>query len=37
MTHSEEELSVGTSARETGRARLRKYVETEDVSDARGD
>jgi uncharacterized protein (TIGR02271 family) len=31
MTRSEEELSVGTSERETGRARLRKYVETEDV------
>jgi uncharacterized protein (TIGR02271 family) len=33
MTRSEEELSVGTSARETGRARLRKYVETEGVSE----
>jgi uncharacterized protein (TIGR02271 family) len=32
MTRSEEELNVGTSARETGRARLRKFVETEDVS-----
>jgi uncharacterized protein (TIGR02271 family) len=32
MTRSEEELSVGTSARETGRARLRKFVETEEVS-----
>jgi uncharacterized protein (TIGR02271 family) len=32
MTRSEEELHVGTSTRETGRARLRKYVETEDVS-----
>ncbi len=35
MTRSEEELSVGTSARETGRARLRKYVETEDVTEER--
>jgi len=33
MTRSEEELSVGTSDRETGRARMRKYVETEDVSE----
>jgi uncharacterized protein (TIGR02271 family) len=33
MTRSEEELSVGTSQREAGRARLRKYVETEDVSE----
>jgi uncharacterized protein (TIGR02271 family) len=32
MTRSEEELSVGTAQRETGRARLRKYVETEDVT-----
>jgi uncharacterized protein (TIGR02271 family) len=31
MTRSEEELSVGTAERETGRARLRKYVVTEDV------
>jgi uncharacterized protein (TIGR02271 family) len=31
MTRSEEELRVGTSERETGRARLRKYVVTEDV------
>ena len=31
MTRSEEELSVGTADRETGRARLRKYVVTEDV------
>jgi uncharacterized protein (TIGR02271 family) len=31
MTRSEEELSVGTQRRETGRARLRKYVETETV------
>ena len=29
MTRSEEELRVGTRARETGRARLRKYVVTE--------
>jgi uncharacterized protein (TIGR02271 family) len=33
MTRSEEELHVGTSSRETGRARLRKYVETEEVSE----
>jgi len=32
MTRSEEELRVGTTERESGRARLRKYVETEDVS-----
>jgi len=31
MTRSEEELAVGTDRRETGRARLRKYVETENV------
>ena len=31
MTRSEEELSVGTTRRETGRARLRKYVVTEQV------
>jgi uncharacterized protein (TIGR02271 family) len=31
MTRSEEELRVGTSQRETGRARLRKYVVTEQV------
>jgi uncharacterized protein (TIGR02271 family) len=31
MTRSEEELRVGTERRETGRARLRKYVETENV------
>jgi uncharacterized protein (TIGR02271 family) len=31
MTRSEEELSVGTQQREAGRARLRKYVVTEDV------
>ena len=31
MTRSEEELRVGTSRRERGRARLRKYVVTEQV------
>jgi uncharacterized protein (TIGR02271 family) len=31
MTRSEEELRVGTTQRESGRARLRKYVVTEDV------
>jgi uncharacterized protein (TIGR02271 family) len=31
MTISEEELNVGTTRREAGRARLRKYVFTEDV------
>ncbi len=31
MTRSEEELAVGKTQRETGRARLRKYVVTEDV------
>jgi uncharacterized protein (TIGR02271 family) len=31
MTRSEEELKVGTTSRETGRARLRKYVVTENV------
>ena len=31
MTRSEEELEVGTERRQTGRARLRKYVETEQV------
>jgi uncharacterized protein (TIGR02271 family) len=31
MTRSEEELEVGTQRRETGRARLRKYVVTENV------
>ena len=31
MTRSEEELRVGTAARESGRARLRKYVVTEQV------
>ena len=32
MTRSEEQLRVGTQARETGRARLRKYVTTENVT-----
>jgi uncharacterized protein (TIGR02271 family) len=31
MTRSEEELKVGTTERETGRVRLKKYVVTEDV------
>jgi uncharacterized protein (TIGR02271 family) len=31
MTRSEDELRVGTERRETGRARLRKYVETQNV------
>jgi uncharacterized protein (TIGR02271 family) len=31
MTRSEDELAVGTQRRETGRARLRKWVETENV------
>jgi uncharacterized protein (TIGR02271 family) len=31
MTRSEERLNVGTQAREAGRARLRKYVVTENV------
>ncbi len=31
MTRSEEGLKVGTTQRETGRARLKKYVVTEDV------
>jgi uncharacterized protein (TIGR02271 family) len=31
MTRSEEELRVGTTERESGRVRLRKYVETEEV------
>jgi uncharacterized protein (TIGR02271 family) len=31
MTRSEEELNVGTASRERGRARLRKYVVTEQV------
>jgi uncharacterized protein (TIGR02271 family) len=33
MTRSEEELRVGTSSRPAGRARLRKWVETERVSE----
>jgi uncharacterized protein (TIGR02271 family) len=32
MTRSEEEVAVGTQRRETGRARLRKYVVTENVT-----
>ncbi len=32
MTRSEEELRVGTAKRERGRARLKKYVVTEDVN-----
>ncbi len=32
MTRSEEELSVGTRGREAGKARLRKYVVTEQVT-----
>jgi uncharacterized protein (TIGR02271 family) len=32
MTRSEEELRVGTERREAGRARLRKYVTTENVT-----
>jgi uncharacterized protein (TIGR02271 family) len=32
MTRSEEELQVGTTSRESGRARLRKYVVTEQVT-----
>jgi uncharacterized protein (TIGR02271 family) len=32
LTRSEEQLHVGTEKRETGRARLRKYVVTEDQS-----
>ena len=32
MTRSEEELQVGTQTRERGRARLRKYVTTEQVT-----
>ena len=34
MTRSEEELAVGTERRQTGRARLRKYVETENVEES---
>jgi uncharacterized protein (TIGR02271 family) len=33
MTRSEEELNVGTSQRESGRVRLRKWVETDQVSE----
>jgi uncharacterized protein (TIGR02271 family) len=33
MTRSEEELTVGKTSRETGRARLRKYVVTEQVEE----
>jgi uncharacterized protein (TIGR02271 family) len=33
MTRSEEELNVGTTERERGRARLKKYVVTEDVQE----
>jgi uncharacterized protein (TIGR02271 family) len=33
MTRSEEELAVGTERREIGRARLRKWVETEQVQE----
>ena len=33
MTRSEEQLHVGTERQEAGRARLRKYVETEQVSE----
>ena len=32
ITRSEEELRVGTTTRETGRARLRKYIVTENVT-----
>ena len=32
MTRSEEELRVGTTQRETGRARLKKYIVTENVT-----
>jgi len=32
MTRTEEQLQVGTQTRETGRARMRKYVVTEQVS-----
>ena len=32
MTRSEERVQVGTASQEAGRARLRKYVETEQVS-----
>ena len=33
MTRSEEELRVGTAQQETGRARLRKFVETDQVDE----
>jgi uncharacterized protein (TIGR02271 family) len=33
MTRSEEELHAGTTRKETGRVRLRKYVESEDVQE----
>jgi stress response protein YsnF len=33
MTRSEERVQVGTASEEAGRARLRKYVETEQVSE----
>ncbi|HEY5787132.1 MAG TPA: YsnF/AvaK domain-containing protein [Microlunatus sp.] len=33
MTRSEERVSVGTASRETGRARLRKYVTTDTVTE----
>jgi len=33
MTRSEEELHVGTQDQEAGRVRLRKYVETEHVTE----
>ena len=33
MTRSEEELRIGTRERDAGQARLRKYVETEPVSE----
>jgi uncharacterized protein (TIGR02271 family) len=33
MTRSEERVNVGTTAREVGRARLRKYVVTENVTE----
>lgn len=33
MTRSEERVSVGTASRETGRARLRKYVTSETVTE----
>ncbi len=32
MTRSEEEVSIGTAQRERGRARLRKYIVTENVT-----